>query len=728
MDQMTLEEKVAQMCQYVAPNHIRDNVSKKGADKSMSGIDAIASDVLSSNDIARKIAAGEVGSCLHAFTVDEVNVLQSLAQRSRLKIPLLIGVDAIHGNGLHSGATIYPTAISIASSFNPELVKKSGRETAVEMRASGMHWAFNPNIEITRDPRWGRTGESFGEDPLLVTRLGVALIKGLQGDNGVEKDKVLACAKHMLGGGIPTGGINAAPAEMSEYSLRELYLPPFEAAVKEAKVFTVMPAHNEVNGIPCHANSYLLQTILRDEYGFDGFTISDWMDIERLVSMHRFAATEDEAFYLSVQAGVDMHMHGPNFLESIVKAVKEGRISEERINKAARKILEAKFLLGLFENPFVDVKKEGNKIFTPEHQQTALEAARQSIVLLKNENNILPLNSKSYKKIFITGPNANSQTILGDWAFLQPEENVVTVYKGIKDICKEAQIDSICFSTNITKMDPLLIDQAAEKAKEADLNIVVVGDNGLRYRSDRTNGENTDRDNLELPGRQQELLEKVYTSGKPTILILLSGRPLSLPWADQNIPAIVEGWESGSKGGQAIAEILFGEVNPSGKLPITFPQNVGQVQTFYNHKASQYSRRFALAKTGPLYSFGYGLSYTTYSYSEPVLAQNTIRKDGKTTVSFDVTNTGQREGTEIVQLYIQDEYASVTRPVKELKNFDRITLKPGETKKVSFDITPKELQFFGTEGKWIVEPGTFKIMVGGSSRDQDLKSTILTVN
>ena len=389
--------------------------------------------------------------------------------------------------------------------------------------------------------------------------------------------------------------------------------------------------------------------------------------------------------------------------------------------------MEAKFLLGLFENPIVDIEATRSQIAPEAHRKTALESARQGMVLLKN-NGILPLKKDNYRRIFIAGPNADSQTILGDWAMPQPDENVITVYEGIREACPNAKIDSLCFGGRITEISSNDLVVANRKAREADLNIVVLGENSQRYESfGRTCGENCDRDNLDLPGRQQELLEAIYASGKPTILVLLNGRPLSLVWADQNIPAILEAWEPGMYGGQVIAEVLFGDLNPSGKLPVTVPYNVGQVQTIYNHKWSQYSRKFALSHTGYLYPFGYGLSYTTYKYGKPTLSKDKINKNESVTISFDLTNTGKMDGTEIVQLYIRDEYGSITRPVKELKGFQRVALKAGETKKVEFTITPDDLKFYTIRKVWEVEPGDFTIMVGASSADKDLQSVALKV-
>ena len=726
LKEMTLEEKIGQMCQYVGPSHVEENEKKQGQSSSdMNNIDANAFG-MKGQAIIEKVRKGQAGAFLHVLNVEEANMLQKVAQETRLQIPLLFGVDAIHGNGLHAGCTVYPTSITMASSFNPDLMEQSGAETALEMRASGMHWAFNPNLDVARDPRWGRIGETFGEDTYLVTQMGTRLIQGLQGRDGVQPDRVLACAKHMIAGGEPAGGINAAPMDLSEQKLREVFLPPFIAAVN-AKVFTFMAAHNELNGIPCHANHWMLKDLLRKEMGFDGFVVSDWMDIERLHSMHHYSPTQEEAFCVSVEAGIDMHMQGDNYFETVLAAVQSGRIPESRIDQAVIKILEAKFLLGLFENPIVDIEAIRSQIAPEAHRKTALESARQGMVLLKN-NGILPLKKDNYRRIFIAGPNADSQTILGDWAMPQPDENVITVYEGIRDACPNAKIDSLCFGGRITEISSNDLVVANRKAREADLNIVVLGENSQRYESfGRTCGENCDRDNLDLPGRQQELLEAIYASGKPTILVLLNGRPLSLVWADQNIPAILEAWEPGMYGGQVIAEVLFGDLNPSGKLPVTVPYNVGQVQTIYNHKWSQYSRKFALSHTGYLYPFGYGLSYTTYKYGKPTLSKDKINKNESVTISFDLTNTGKKDGTEIVQLYIRDEYGSITRPVKELKGFQRVALKAGETKKVEFTITPDDLKFYTIRKVWEVEPGDFTIMVGASSADEDLQSVALKV-
>ncbi len=715
LKEMTLEEKVGQMCQYVAPCYV-----PPGQGSPYKNIDA-TDENLGNKDLADKIRRGEVGSFLHCLTPKEATALQELAQESRLKVPLLIGIDAIHGNALIEGCTVYPTNINLASTFNPELLETIGAETAAEMRQRGLYWTFGPNLDVARDPRWGRMGETFGEDALVVSEMGKHEIWGLQGRDGDLSTHVLACAKHLIAGGEPFGGLNAAPMDVSEGKLREIYLPPFIAAIKEAKVGTVMAAHNEVNGIPCHGNKWLLQDLLRDELGFDGFVVSDWMDIERLHSMHHWAPDSTEAFIRSVEAGIDMHMQGDNYFEAVVAAVNSGRIPVKRIDQAAGKILEMKFALGLFENPVPEINTviEGCE----EHSKTALEAARQGLVLLKNDG-MLPLSSP--RRIFIVGPNADSQTILGDWAVPQSDSAVVTVAEGIRDAFPSASIDTLCFGGKISNVDARSIAAARHKASVADVCIVVVGENSQRYSAfGRTCGENCDRDDLDIPGMQQQLLEAVCSAGRPVVMILMTGRANSIAWAKDNVNAILNVWEPGQAGGQAIAEVLAGQVNPSGKLPVTMPRSVGQVQNVYNYKHSQYSRQFATSESGCLFPFGFGLSYSTFVFSDPVLEAPSGKGFG--TVSVEVRNDGPYDGGEVVQLYIHQEYASVTRPVKELKAFKRIFLKNGESTTVKFEVTSDMLKCFGAGGKWSVEPGEYTILTGNSSQDADLKSTTLTV-
>ncbi len=718
LKEMTLEEKVGQMCQYVAPCYVEPG---KGSAKK--NIDA-SDENLGNKNLSDKIRRGEVGAFLHVMTSDEAVALQKLAQESRLRIPLLLGIDAIHGNGLIEGCTVYPTNINMASTFNPQFMERIGEETALEMRQRGLFWTFAPNLDVARDARWGRMGETFGEDALLTSEMGKYAIWGLQGRDGkYSGNHVVACAKHLIAGGEPFGGLNAAPMDISERKLRELYLPPFVAAIRDAKVGTVMPAHNEINGIPCHGNKWLLNDLLRDELGFDGFVVSDWMDIERLHSMHHWAKDSTEAFVVSVETGIDMHLQGDKYFEAVVAAVKSGRIPQSRIDEAAGKILGVKFALGLFEHPVPEIPEvlEG----VAEHRQTSLEAARQSLVLLKNDGT-LPL--KSPRRIFVVGPNADSQTILGDWVVPQKDDDVITVVEGLKAAMPDVSIDTLCFGGKIANIKANGILMARHKASAADVNIVVVGENSQRYSAfGRTCGENCDRDDLGLPGMQEHLLEAVVASGKPTVVVLMTGRALSIGWAKDNVNAILNVWEPGQMGGQAIAEVLTGQVNPSGKLPVTVPRSVGQVQTVYNHKHSQYSRQFATSETGALWPFGFGLSYSDFEYSDASLTKSEIGTTESLKAGVTVTNRGPYDGDEVVQLYIRDEYGSVTRPVKELKAFRRISLKNGESAKVEFDITPEMLQCWGADEKWTVELGDFTILLGSSSADSDLTPLPLKV-
>lgn len=718
LKEMTLEEKVGQMCQYVAPCYV-----EPGKGSARKNIDA-TDENLGNKDLSDKVRRGEVGAFLHVMTSTEAVALQKLAQESRLGIPLLLGIDAIHGNALIEGCTVYPTNINMASTFNPELMEKIGEETALEMRQRGLFWTFAPNLDIARDARWGRMGETFGEDALLTSEMGKYAIWGFQGRDGkYSGNHVVACAKHLIAGGEPAGGLNAAPMDISERKLRELYLPPFVAAIRDAKVGTVMAAHNEINGIPCHGNKWLLNDLLRDELEFDGFVVSDWMDIERLHSMHHWVPDSTEAFVVSVESGIDMHMQGDKYFEAVVAAVKSGRIPESRIDQAAGKILAVKFALGLFEQPVPEIPEVLDG--AAEHRQTALEAARQGLVLLKNDGT-LPL--KNPRRVFVVGPNADSQTILGDWAVPQSDNNVITVLDGLKAAMPNVSIDTLCFGGKISNVNAKGVQMARFKASAADVNIVVVGENSQRYSAfGRTCGENCDRDDLSLPGMQQQLLEAVVASGKPTVVVLMTGRALSIGWAKENANAILNAWEPGQMGGQAIAEVLTGQVNPSGKLPVTVPRNVGQVQTVYNYKHSQYSRLFATNETGALWPFGYGLSYSTFEYSDATLSKSEIGVSESLKASVTVTNNGPYDGDDVVQLYIRDEYGSVTRPVKELKAFRRISLKNGESTKVEFDITPEMLQCWGVSEKWSVEPGDFTILLGSSSSDSDLTPLPLKV-
>jgi len=713
LTRMTLEEKVAQMCQYVGLNYLSSENESSLTEEILNSDSKASYKGFLKKDIAQMVVDGKIGSFLHVLEPQESNILQALALKSRLKIPLIIGIDAIHGNGMVKGTTVYPSPITISSSFTDTLAYQVGIQTAKEIRAAGSHWAFTPNIDVLRDPRWGRVGETFGEDPLLVSNMGSSMIKGLQ-----ETNKVIACAKHFIAGSEPVNGLNASPMDLSDRNMREIYLKPFKKAV-ESGVYSVMAAHNELNGIPCHMNKYLMTDILREELQFKGFIVSDWMDIERIHTLHKIAENNKDASFLSVDAGMDMHMHGPYFLEHVVELVKENKISEKRIDESVRKILLAKIKLGLFENPFIDLEEVDNKIFTKEHKNTSLEIARKSIVLLKNSNRTLPINFEKKNRILVTGPNANNHSILGDWTKPQPEENVVTIFEGIEKIGSQKgfEVDFFDSNSDILNISENDILSTVDIAKDYDYVFVVVGDNSLRHlNKKKTAGENMARSKINLAGNQLKLVKSLEKLTNKLVVVYVNGKPIAEPWIEDNIDAIIEAWEPGSFGGQAVGEIIFGDVNPSGKLPLTFPRSVGQLQMVYNHKPSQYFHKYAQEKITPLYSFGHGLSYSEFVYSNLVVKKSTI-KDSIINISFSLTNESEFEGEEVVQLYFRDSYSSVTRPVKELLDYKRISMKPNESKQIYFNIPIKKLAFFDINMKNCVEKGNFEFMVGGSSKE-----------
>jgi beta-glucosidase len=689
------------MCQYVG----------EAAKESNNNADEMVGYKLGMEDKAALIRKGLVGSFLKVPGYKEANYLQELANTSRLKIPLLIATDAIHGHGMDLNAsTIFPSPIGIASSFDIHTAEKIAFYTAREMRATGVQWTFSPNLDLVRDPRSGRTGETFGEDSYLISELGVAMIKGYQGNNFSGSENVLACAKHLVAGGIAYNGLNGAPADLSERTLQEVFYPPFIKAI-DAGVFTVMPAHNEVNGTPCHGDHHMLTEVLKEKWKFKGFIISDWNDIARLHTVHKIAETRKEADRIAVLAGVDIHMHGGEFLENINALVQEGKIPLERIDDAVRKILRAKFQLGLFEHRFTQEQKIKETVLQKEHTEFALEAAQKSIVLLKNNKQLLPLVVNIHS-IFVTGSNANDQAMLGDWARIQPAENVITALQGIKKNCSKSTEVDYFDCGEIERIQDRAIKEASERAKRSDVAIVVVGENSLRENPNRTSGENLDRASLELPGRQLELIKAIKKSGKPVIVVFVNGGPISSEWCADSVDALIEAWEPGMMGGQAIADVIFGKYNPSGKLPITFPRSAGHIQNFYNYKPSAYHRgKFKSSRTEPLFQFGYGLSYTNFEYKNLVVPE-TIEKTQALKIQLEIENTGKYAGEEIVLIYIDDIYSSITTPVKELKEFKRIFLQPGEKTMVEFTIQPEKLALLDMNMKKIVEAGEFEVIIG----------------
>lgn len=717
LSRMTLEEKVGQMNQFVGLEHIRKNEASLSEEDLRNNTANAFYPGFSADSVADWTRKGLVGSFLHVLTIEEANYLQSLAMQSRLAIPVIFGIDAIHGNANAPDNTVYPTNIGLAGTFDLDLAYRIARETAAEMRAMNMHWTFNPNVEVARDPRWGRVGETFGEDPYLVSKMGAQTVKGYQGD--LSSDDVLACIKHFAGGSQPINGTNGSPTDLSERTIREVFFPPFEEGVK-AGAMSLMTAHNELNGIPCHSNDWLMEDVLRGEWDFRGFVVSDWMDIEHIYDLHATAENLKEAFYQSIMAGMDMHMHGVYWNEYVCELVREGRIPESRIDESVRRILDIKFRLGLFEQPYADENTTMDVRLCDEHRNTALEAARKSVVLLKNDG-LLPLSKDRYRRVLVTGINADDHNILGDWSADQKAENVITVLEGLKMVSPETDFVFVDQGWDPRNMSRAKVDRAASVARTCDLNIVVAGEYMYRGRwTERTSGEDTDRSDIDLVGLQNELIRKVAASGKPTILVLVSGRPLGTEWAAEHLPALINAWEPGMYGGQAIAEIMYGKVNPSAKLAVTIPRSVGQTQMIYNHKPSQYFHPYAVTPSTPLYPFGYGLSYNTYEYSDLTIDKEEMTAEQTLKVSVKVKNTGKMAGDEIVQLYIRDCFSQVTRPVKELKDFARIPLAPGEEKTVEFTVTPDKLMFLDRHLDPIVEPGEFILMVGPSSADGDL--------
>ena len=733
MSRMTLEEKVGQMCQYVGIDYLKKQQRNKKASGDLSKLnkDAFAMYSLSESEITQEIIDGKIGSFLHVLDPKEVNYLQDFTLKSRLKIPLIIGIDAIHGNAMVSGTTVYPSPISIAATFNNDFAYDVAKQSAREMRATGSQWTFMPNIDVARDPRWGRVGETFGEDPFMVGEMGKAMIEGFQGDDFSNPNNVIACVKHMIAGAEPLNGLNISPMDVSERTLYEIHLPPYKKAI-DAGVYSIMAAHNELNGTPSHMHKGLMTDLFRNEWGFEGFFVSDWYDVKRIWSYHKVARNYKEASLFSVAAGMDMNMHGPDFYDYVVALVKEKKLSMDRVDEACSKILYAKFQLGLFENRFVDTSKIVENVFIRSHLDKAEEIADNSITLLKN-NDLLPINNSNSKRILVTGPNANNNTTLGDWHFEQPSENVVTIFEGIKEIGEKYnhKVDYFDSGIKIRNIQVSKITATSEMSANYDHVFVVVGDNSLRYNweggksFEKTAGENKARSFLGLPGKQLDLVKAIYEKNKNMTVVYVSGKPISEPWIEDNIKSIIHAWEPGSMGGKSLGKIVFGMINPSGKMPITTARSVGQLIMVYNHKPTNYIHKYAFEKTKPLYPFGYGLSYTTFSISEPTLSTSVWDGSGKVHVEVDVKNTGEREGMETVQLYIRDVFSSVTRPVLELKGYKKVNVAPGETKRVSFSLALGDFAFYDREMKYKAEEGDFNIFVGNSSNLVKLKKTTL---
>src|SRR5262245_59366711 len=655
------------------------------------------------------------------------NALQKwVKENTRLGIPAMLHDEALHGH-MALGSTSFPTPISLASSWDPDLITKIFTVAALESRIRGGHQALGPNLDLARDPRWGRTEETYGEDPYLASRMGVACIKALQGPGpAVDGEHVMATAKHFAAHGQPENGTNVGPANVSERILREIFLPTFEAAVKEAGVMSVMPSYNEIDEVPSHASHLLLQKILRQEWGFRGLVAADYNAIEQLQTLHHVAADRAAAAKLALEAGVDIELPDPDCYPTLTQMINDGKVAMATLDRAVGRVLRAKFMLGLFENPYVDPERAAKLTNSKAHQDLAAEAARRSITLLKNEGGLLPLDRGKLKSIAIIGPNAASVHLGG---YSDVPGRGVSILEGVRNKVGEQIKVNYAEGCKITKeggnwwadssqlsdpeSDAKLIAEAVEVAKASDAVILAVGGNEDTNKEGWADNHLGDRDSLDLVGRQNDLVKAVLETGKPTVVMLINSGPLSINYVAEKVPAILEGFYLGQETGVAVADVLFGDYNPSGKLPISFPRSVGQLPIYYNQKPTA-RRGYLFTSKEPLFPFGYGLSYTTFAYSNLKLSQEKIDPGEKTTASVIVTNTGKVKGDEIVQLYIRDRVSSVTRPVKELKGFERITLAPGESKTVNFAITPEKLSFLNLNMNRVVEPGWFDIMVGTS--------------
>jgi beta-glucosidase len=704
---MTLEEKIGQMNQY-------------------NGFWDVTGPVPSEGDAAHKyehLKKGLVGSMLNVKGVKEVREVQKIAvEETRLGIPLIIGFDVIHGY-----KTISPIPLAEAASWDLEAIKLSAQVAAEEAAASGINWTFAPMVDISRDARWGRVMEGAGEDPYLASLIAVARVQGFQGDDLSLANTIAACAKHFVGYGFAEAGKDYNTVDVGTSTLYNVLLPPFKAA-KEAGVRTFMNAFNELNGIPATGSAFLQRDILKGEWDFDGFMVTDWGSINEMIA-HRYAENRRQAAEFAINAGADMDMESYAYVNELASLVKEGRVDESLIDDAVKRILRVKYELGLFDDPYKYLNETVEKevIGSKRIQDAVLDMAKKSIVLLKNENNILPLK-KNGQKIALIGALANDKTSpLGSWRIAADDDTAVSVLEGMQaytgnTLIYEKGADVVTGETLFPKELTLNISDksgfsaAVTAAENADVVVMVLGEHGLN------SGEGRSRSEIGLTGVQQELLETVYKANKNIVLVLNNGRPLTIEWADEHISAIVEGWHLGTQSGHAIAQVLYGDYNPSGKLPMTFPKNVGQVPIYYNHKSTGrpldpgqgevFWSHYTDVSNAPLYPFGYGLSYTSFGYSD--LKVEVVSND-KVTVSVKLTNTGDVKGKEVAQLYLRDEFASVTRPVRELKGFELVELNPKESKIITFTLSHAELGFYDNNGKYIVEPGTFSVFVGGSS-------------
>lgn len=715
MNEMTLEEKIGQL-----------NLVSIGFD--------VTGPVVSEN-VEEKVKKGLVGGVFNTYTPVAVRKLQQMAvENTRLKIPLLFGFDVIHGH-----RTIFPIPLGLSASWDISLIEKTARIAADEASADGLNWVFSPMVDLSRDPRWGRISEGAGEDTYLGSRVAGAMVRGYQGNDLTASNTVMACVKHFALYGAAIAGRDYNPVDMSERMMRDDFLPPYKAAI-DAGVGSVMSSFNDINGIPAAANRWLLTDLLRNEWGFDGMVASDYTGVYELIP-HGTSANEYDAARDAFLAGNDMDMVSEIFLRNLGQLVKDGKVKESDIDAACRRILEAKYKLGLFDDPYryVNERRATSTLMKAEYREAAREAARKSMVLLRNEGDVLPLRNTG--SIALVGPLArNQRDLIGNWSGAGDWQQAVSVEQGIRNAYPNLRIN-YAKGANITNDAQLiqrlnahggnleidnrsaeaLIEEAVAAAGNSDVIVAVVGE------SQGMSGEAASRADIGLPGKQLDLLKALKKTGKPMVVVVMNGRPLTLPWESEHADAILITWFAGTEAGNAIADVLFGAYNPSGKLTATFPAHVGQVPIYYNAKNTgrpyngemldKYKSRYLDVPNEPLYPFGFGLSYTTFTYGDVVLSQPELTEGQTITVRCRVTNSGSRDGEEVVQLYVQDLVGSVTRPVKELKGFQKVMLKAGETKEISFTLTTDELKFYRADMSYGFEPGAFKVFVGGNSRD-----------
>ena len=710
---MTLEEKIGQMNQY---NGFWDVTGPKP--KSGEGAEKY-----------KQLASGHVGSMLNVKGVKNIKRVQRIAvEETRLGIPLIIGFDVIHGY-----RTITPIPLAESASWDLEAIQKSAAMAAEEAAASGINWTFAPMVDISRDPRWGRVMEGAGEDAFLGTQIALARLRGFQGDDLSKPNTIAACAKHFAAYGFAESGKDYNTVDISRVTLHNVILPPFKALAKNG-IKTFMNSFNELDGIPATGSEFLQRYLLKQRWGFEGFVVSDWGSIGEMIN-HGYVKDNKQAAMKAIKAGSDMDMESYSYINHLSNLVKENKVSQELIDEAVKRILRVKFELGLFDDPYLycDEDREKKVVWSKKNREIALDIAKKSIVLLKNENQLLPLKKKGLNIAVIGDLADDKDSPIGNWPGDAIRNSAISVLEGLAEYPKNNitysqgvrvkltdEVPSFMLEIKINNKDRKGIKKAVRLAKGKDVVIMVLGEYGFM------SGEGRSRANIDLPGLQQELLEAVYKVNKNIILVLMNGRPLTINWADKNIPAIVEAWHLGTESGRAIANIIYGDYNPSGKLPMTFPKSVGQIPIYYNYKNTGrpnepapdqvFWAHYTDESNDPLYPFGYGLSYTKFKYDDIRVSKKKINSNENLEVSCVVSNIGQYAGTEIVQLYIRDLVASITRPIKELKGFKKIFLKPNESKKVIFDIDKSDLIFYDEEGKEILEAGEFKIFIGGSSK------------